>query len=96
MGVRFDENMKLIEGRVVIGDSYYDVFVYNMVDDSLEQIEINEVSQGNSIWAKKVDDNKISIEFANQTFNVFHTRKVYEFDWEDKEEVEESAQFLAY
>jgi len=36
MGVKFDENMKLIEGRVVIGDSYYDVFVYNMVDDSLE------------------------------------------------------------
>jgi len=49
-----------------------------------------------------VDDTKISIEFANQTNNVFHTRKVYEFDWEDENvrefmlEVDEDVKFLEY
>mmetsp|Transcript_39508 Transcript_39508/g.35290 ORF Transcript_39508/g.35290 Transcript_39508/m.35290 type:complete len:133 (+) Transcript_39508:1320-1718(+) len=102
MGVKFDENMKLIEGRVIIGDSNFDVFVYNMVDDSLEKIEIPGVKLGNTIVAKKVDENKISVEVSSKSRGVFHNRTVYEFDWENEKvneymlEVDEYVKFLEY
>mmetsp|Transcript_33171 Transcript_33171/g.30093 ORF Transcript_33171/g.30093 Transcript_33171/m.30093 type:complete len:163 (-) Transcript_33171:144-632(-) len=59
MAVKIEDN-KVVSGKIVLGDTNYDTFVYDMATDSLEKIEVPGVYYGLSILASSISDTQIA------------------------------------
>jgi len=56
LGVSVEENKKVTAGKIVIADTNSDTFVYDMIADSIEKIDVPGADNGLSRMTTKISE----------------------------------------